>query len=241
MNVKALYRKVRRKIQNQLSKMKKRGFDTSEIKLPSIPKKITEGSIRRLEKQFSTPKLYEKATYTIPETGEVVTGRKGRNYERIQAAKKASATRKKYRRQEPITPPPDIEPDYTPAPTVSVDDMYDVMVSKVETLIEEMYPCQIPAYAPPCAKAANDDFHNWLNGKSKEEVVAALEEWDMLEISQRFFDSDDANLYCHQRIVAKHLAKISETVKADLPRIEDDGDEFIEIDNDEMYETMFMQ
>ena len=98
------YMKQRRRIQRFLSSAKKRGY-SFDYSLPSIPKKITEGSIRKL-KEVTPKKLYEKATFTgTSETGEVVTvsGRQGRNIERSKSAAKAVATRKSRERTRKFT------------------------------------------------------------------------------------------------------------------------------------------
>ena len=60
-DVKSEYRKARRRVQSRIYRLRKKGYDTSRIKLPSIPKRVTEGSIRRLEKSFTPKKLKEKA------------------------------------------------------------------------------------------------------------------------------------------------------------------------------------
>lgn len=44
------YRKQRKRILGYLSDMRRRGYDTSGVSVPAIPKRITEGSIRRLDK-----------------------------------------------------------------------------------------------------------------------------------------------------------------------------------------------
>ncbi len=76
------YMRERRRIQSYLRRYKKLGVEF-DYELPNIPKKITEGSIRRLKK--TTPKeLQRKAYIATPETGEVITGRKA-----IQTAKHA--------------------------------------------------------------------------------------------------------------------------------------------------------
>lgn len=258
MSLKQAYSKVRRRIQNQLYRMRKRGFDTSNVKLPKIPKKITAGSIRRLEKQFATKKLYEKTTYTEPSTGRQMSGKKGLALRRQQGADK---------RRKPQTTTVEIpgktgvektfettvspfEPDETeyeleqteiPSDYVDIDTEYNIMVEQVENLIQDMYSCKIPTYAKACASAASADFQNWLSGRSKEEVVAALREWDMLELSQRFFDSDDANVYGHQHIVAQHLAQISETVASDLQDIIDESEEWVEAESNGFYDVFFNQ
>ena len=63
------YRKERQRIQRQINRMTKRGYDVPEL-LPKIPKKITEASVRRLKK-LTTEKLYEESRFIDIETGEI--------------------------------------------------------------------------------------------------------------------------------------------------------------------------
>ena len=87
------YRKERKRIQNQMRRMEKRGYIFEKNPLPSIPKKITAGSVRRLE-QLTTKKLYEKAIFVDRQYGDVLSGQQGRARERRESAKKASKTLK---------------------------------------------------------------------------------------------------------------------------------------------------
>ena len=80
------YKKERGRIQRQINRMKKRGYTFSENVLPAIPKKITKGSINRLEK-ITTQKLYKLAEFTTPK-GDVIKGTAGRVYERKHKGKK---------------------------------------------------------------------------------------------------------------------------------------------------------
>ena len=50
MSLKKEYMKERKRIQSYLSKQRKFGLEFSKNILPKIPKRITEGSIRRLQK-----------------------------------------------------------------------------------------------------------------------------------------------------------------------------------------------
>ena len=52
------YRKARRQLQQLIRRRKKKGIDVSDfgVKIPSIPKKITAGSIRRLAKEIAKVK-----------------------------------------------------------------------------------------------------------------------------------------------------------------------------------------
>lgn len=86
------YFRERNRIQKQIRRMISRGYELA-VQLPEIPKKIVAGSVRRLKK-ITTEKLYEKAEYVDTETGEIVSGKRGRRLERERAAEKGKATRK---------------------------------------------------------------------------------------------------------------------------------------------------
>lgn len=91
MTYKQQYMKERKRIQQNVARMKKRGYEFAETPLPPIPKRITKASINRLKK-ITPKKLYEKATYTSA-TGEKVSGKKGVQIERKKRAQKAQATK----------------------------------------------------------------------------------------------------------------------------------------------------
>lgn len=87
------YRKERSRIKRFIKRAEKRGYVFEDNIIPDIPKNITAGSIRRLQKL--TPKeLYNRARKLDYESGEIVPGQVGRDIERSQAAKKAAQTRK---------------------------------------------------------------------------------------------------------------------------------------------------
>lgn len=79
------YMRERKRIQSYIRRYKKIDIQF-DYELPKIPKKITEGSVRRLKKT-TAKELQRKAYITTPETGEVITGRKA-----IQTAKHAKQT-----------------------------------------------------------------------------------------------------------------------------------------------------
>lgn len=78
--------------------MAKRGYVIDAV-LPKEPKKITEASVRRIEKISSN--LYKKSYY-VTEEGEVISGEEGRKYERSRSAKKAAETRKRKKQDSSI-------------------------------------------------------------------------------------------------------------------------------------------
>lgn len=54
------YRKVRRNLQQQYRRMKKAGYEFEKSPVPAIPKKITQGSIRRIIKEHEKLKTRRK-------------------------------------------------------------------------------------------------------------------------------------------------------------------------------------
>lgn len=87
------YKKELRRIKQFMSRASKRGFFWDESPVPKQPKKITTKSVERLRK-ITPDVLYKKGEYVVQETGEIISGTKGRNLERKEAAKKAQDARK---------------------------------------------------------------------------------------------------------------------------------------------------
>lgn len=108
-DVKQAYRKERQRIQRQINRMTKRGYDVPKL-LPKIPKKITEASVRRLKK-LTTEKLYKESRFIDFETGEILTSEEGQKLEK--------SRRRKPKRKEQPSPP--IPPTPLPGPIVSGD------------------------------------------------------------------------------------------------------------------------
>lgn len=66
-----LYRKERKRVQALINRYKKKGYDVS-IEIPKIPKRITAGSIRNLQKY--TAKYVSSKTFAPDlKTGEIIT------------------------------------------------------------------------------------------------------------------------------------------------------------------------
>lgn len=96
------YRRERQRIQQQINRMTKRGYDVPEL-LPKIPKKITEASVHRLKK-LTAEKLYKESRFIDIETGELLTGKQGQLIENKQRAQRAAQTRKNKRKTSKIPP-----------------------------------------------------------------------------------------------------------------------------------------
>lgn len=88
------YAKERNRLKSFVRRAEKRGYSFPDTLIPSIPKRKTEASIRKLKK-LTKDVLYSKATYGGEATfGEIVSGKEGLNLERKLRAKKVSETRK---------------------------------------------------------------------------------------------------------------------------------------------------
>ena len=95
------YYRIRSNLLSTIREAEKRGFVFPEDIVPSIPKKITEGSIRRLKKlsENKYKKLYEKSRYVSYE-GETYQGAVGRRKAEKEAREKPKlSTEEKFERQ----------------------------------------------------------------------------------------------------------------------------------------------
>lgn len=101
--VEKAYNRERNRIKRFIREAEKRGYRFSDFSIPDKPKKITEASIRRLQK-YNPKYLYEKATFLDPDTGEIVSGQRGRQIERKESARKAKETRRIKRIYGNLTP-----------------------------------------------------------------------------------------------------------------------------------------
>lgn len=87
------YKKELRRIQQFMRRASNRGFFWEKSPVPKQPKKITTKSVERLKK-ITPDVLYKKGEYVVQDTGEIISGTKGRKYERKVAAEKAKEARK---------------------------------------------------------------------------------------------------------------------------------------------------
>ena len=87
---KSEYKRIRKNLMQQYRSMIKRGYYTEKNIIPPIPKRITEGSIRKLKKIQQS--LYDKMKYVSPETGEIIPGKKGKELARKRGNEKRKIT-----------------------------------------------------------------------------------------------------------------------------------------------------
>lgn len=84
------YSKARSKAKATYNRLLKQGY-IFDFSLPSIPKKVTEASIRNISK-YTPAYLRSKAEY-VTDTGKIISGTAGFNVRREQAGKKAYQTK----------------------------------------------------------------------------------------------------------------------------------------------------
>lgn len=93
-DVKKQYKRERERILRMRRKLKKEGYEIKS-EMPKIPKKITPGSVRRLQK-ITTRSIQEEAIKVDQETGEVITARQAK----VRASRKRGEIRKLHNRIE---------------------------------------------------------------------------------------------------------------------------------------------
>ena len=75
------YNKNRRRIKQAIKRLEKRGYIVPENILPKIPKRITNASVRRLEK-INLDFIYKKSRFLDVTTGELFEGTQGKEREK---------------------------------------------------------------------------------------------------------------------------------------------------------------
>ena len=173
------YAKERKRVKSFVTRAEKRGYSFPESIVPSIPKRKTEASIRKLKK-LTKDVLYSKAIYCSESTfGEIVSGKEGLKLERQLRAKKASETRKANKEAEqrfwtstdgtktPVTDVPAL------AYAQAVNDLVDKLIEIISTMDVYYYTTSTGKRArrnPDVAETANAALN---------EILATLD--DVLE------------------------------------------------------------
>lgn len=155
------YRKERRRIQNAMNRLEKQGYVLPEDLLPSIPKKVTQASINRLEK-ITSESIYKKSKKLDFETGEAIPGIVARDKARSQRAKEAA--RRRSFKQEYASPQFYTEPpQYTTFPSGA-----DIIINNFRSDVIGRFP-----------ESAGPILNRWLDGllaqQDKEDVANMLE------------------------------------------------------------------
>ncbi len=92
------YRKQRKRIQSTINRLRKEGYFPAINILPDIPKKITQGSVRRLQK-IDIEYIYNKSVFLDTETGELLEGKRPKSKHK-QKPKVDTKNKKKKERQQ---------------------------------------------------------------------------------------------------------------------------------------------
>lgn len=135
-----VYAKERNRLKSFVRRAEKRGYSFPDTLIPSIPKRKTEASIRKLKK-LTKDVLYSKATYGGEATfGEIVSGKEGLNLERKARAKKASETRKanKEAKQRFWTRTDGTKVPVTDVPALAYAQAVNDLVDKLKEIISTM-------------------------------------------------------------------------------------------------------
>lgn len=134
------YAKERNRIRSFVRRAEKRGYSFPESIIPSIPKRKTEASIRKLRK-LTKDLLYEKANYGGEATqGEIVSGKEGLKLERELRSKRAAKTRKEKKEAEQRfwTSMDGTKIPVTDEPALAYEEAFNDLVDKLKEMISSM-------------------------------------------------------------------------------------------------------
>ncbi len=162
------YNKQLKRVKSFVRRAEKKGFIFSENVIPSKPKRITQASVRKLEKLTPT-KLYQKAEYVSELSyGEVVSGKKGLQINK-EHQKEQRKTKKKQANitLEPPTQESTNTAGFTPPTYVSYDESFFARV------VISNYRINLQRFNEMCRKLLT----NWLDEqitKNGELAVAVM-------------------------------------------------------------------
>lgn len=134
------YAKERNRVKSFVRRAEKRGYSFPESIVPSIPKRKTEASIRKLKK-LTKEVLYSKASYGGEATsGEIVFGKEGLKLERQLRAKRAAETRKEKKEAEQRfwTSIDGTKTPVTDEPVLAYSEAFNDLVDKIKEIISTM-------------------------------------------------------------------------------------------------------
>lgn len=175
------YAKERNRIKSFVRRAEKRGYIFPESIVPSIPKRKTEASIRKLKK-LTKEVLYSKASYVGEATfGEIVSGKEGLKLERHLRAKRSAETRKKKKEAEQRfwTSTDGTKTPVTDEPALAYAEAFNDLVDKLKEIISTMdvyYYTSVTGKrvrrSPNVAEIANSALNDIL--ATLDEVVADI-------------------------------------------------------------------
>lgn len=92
------YRKQRKRIQSTINRLRKAGYFPAINILPDIPKKITQASVRRLQK-IDIEYIYKKSVFLDTETGELLEGKQPKSKRKTKSKADTKNNKKKQEQQ----------------------------------------------------------------------------------------------------------------------------------------------
>lgn len=134
------YAKERNRVKSFVRRAEKRGYSFPESIVPSIPKRKTEASIRKLKK-LTKEVMYSKASYGGEATfGEIVSGKEGLKLERQLRAKRAAEIRKEKKEAEQRfwTSTDGTKTPVTDEPALAYAEAFNDLVDKLKEIISTM-------------------------------------------------------------------------------------------------------
>lgn len=219
------YEKERRRVQQFIYRARKRGYSFPEDIIPQKPKRITQASVRRLQK-LKPETLYKKATYGGEATyGEIVSGTEGRKAEKeaTKAKAQASRKRKKTARKEGVKKEKiDNEISFTPpAPKVNV---YSSAFS--EAVIAN-YKAHIAQFNPHAQSLLNSWLNRIISAHGVDDTAQMLEDAANAGLLLNYqIVYDDKKLAQYMADMMDYLPEAGELFKEEMAEAMEEEEDF---------------
>lgn len=221
-----LYKKEQKRIRQFLNRAEKRGYliTDKQALIPELPKRVTKKALEKI-REIKPISLYKKIEYVSRETGEIISGLRGRDIERSLSAQKAARTRflkKEY-------PELDISPEM-------IEELQKNMVDETDYILEEFLndARTLDNYSKRKPKfSVYETIKQWLDNQisksGKKQVAIRLKQAKESGIAFEPYESYDLT-----QLVSK-LAKFADFIKIPIKEVEKIYEAMQENENYEEY------
>lgn len=196
------YQKERKRLNQLARRLEKRGYIVDRSKfIPTKPKRLTEKSVERLRK-IKPENVYKKIQFVDPETGEIVSGVKGKKIEKNRRAEKRKKTREPgperwdTEPQEPEEDPADTwdtEPEEEPPGIwdITIDNLLDI-VRQIDIELDDP-ECKNPDKLLYIQGLIQDQIDQYGIRKYAELIIDAIPQINAL-LETLYLDSDQEKI-----------------------------------------------
>lgn len=158
------YQKERKRLNQLARRLEKRGYIVDRSKfIPTKPKRLTEKSVERLRK-IKPENVYKKIQFVDPETGEIVSGVKGKKIEKNRRAEKRKTREPEPERWDTEPQEPEEEPQEPEEPEEGPPGIWDIAIDNLLDIVRQI---DIVLDDPECK---NPDKLSYIQGLIQDQI-----------------------------------------------------------------------